>query len=690
MKTAILVLLGILLGAVAGLTTQAQEGELTNQYTTPSGSFSFYYPDGWFIAQESDVLVLVVNSASMADFTQEGPIESGQIVMAIYDPEIISVLSMENLAQVAQWMLDSFSEETPDLVMTDIQIGGRLAERIAAESDPSGTYVFTTVDGQIGMAMVVAAPGEFAEAEQQVLPILATVTATTVAPTPQPGIEEEFARYESAANGIAFHYPANWVAQEETYAPSILISSNAADPQSFSTDDELGGLLSITQATWIDPDLSADAPLETIIQAEVENDPDFGAAEVSALPGLEQAAVMAYDTTFGETTIFLLRLPNDYLLKLRVSTPSGRIVEYLATITEILRSVTIIDASAFEPVAASPVAAGPDSVKILPYTAAFLSQVREYNFPGDHLENTVAAIDISPDDRYLAAVGQTTVYIIDLETGEWVHELEHDTDTLSVDFSPDGRQLLVGVGDSFGPDQNNRVLLWDIETETVLHETTGVEYALPVEHVVFNPDGALFGMEQDLAIYSLESWEVVLEPPEGELLAFSPDGSLAAATYTLLSTKEIHIYSIADGAILARLTMPSNQLTNELEFSSDGSLLAVGYTGFTTGRNEVQFWDTNTWQLSHTTVYSQRFPSGGSMDTFETIEFSPDGSLLATGGLTGTIWLWDTATGRPVNRILRLWSSWSSITDLAFSANGRFLYVSSNDGTVSVWGVADE
>jgi WD40 repeat protein len=68
------------------------------------------------------------------------------------------------------------------------------------------------------------------------------------------------------------------------------------------------------------------------------------------------------------------------------------------------------------------------------------------------------------------------------------------------------------------------------------------------------------------------------------------------------------------------------------------------------------------------------------------LEFSPDGTQLALGGLTdypdGVIWLYDTATWEliyelPVQR--------QTVSDLAFSPDGIRLYSSGSDGRIRVW-----
>jgi serine/threonine protein kinase len=116
-------------------------------------------------------------------------------------------------------------------------------------------------------------------------------------------------------------------------------------------------------------------------------------------------------------------------------------------------------------------------------------------------------------------------------------------------------------------------------------------------------------------------------------------------------------------------------IVNSVAFSPQGRLVASG------GDDRViRVWETDT--------HRERFPGGisGHSSAIEVVAFSPDGKLLASGSQDNTVKLWDVDTGREIPFLAK---HSDSVQSLAFSPpDGRWLASGSADGTIKLWEVA--
>ena len=298
---------------------------------------------------------------------------------------------------------------------------------------------------------------------------------------------------------------------------------------------------------------------------------------------------------------------------------------------------------------------------------------------------SVLSVAFSPDGKTLASGSEDgTIRLWDVDTAHHIATLKgHRNNVKSVAFSPDGQTLASGSWDE-------TIRLWDVNTGELLETLEGHESG--VESVAFSPDGQTLasGSSDDTirlwnaniiepeVLWNLETGEQVQEKIErllrtleghtGDVLsvAFSPDGQ----TLTSGSWDEtIRLWDVNTGELL-KIFEGHEFYVPSVAFSPDGQTLASG--GSWDWDGTIRLWNVNTGEL---------IESFGSMDPneliaghdseVESVAFSPDGQILASGGWDDyQILLWDTNnTGKPLKTL----SVAANVTNIAFSPDGQTL-----------------
>ncbi len=300
-----------------------------------------------------------------------------------------------------------------------------------------------------------------------------------------------------------------------------------------------------------------------------------------------------------------------------------------------------------------------------PITSANAAGVSQLMTLGDGTV-PVTSVTFSPDNRLIAfGTADGKVQLWDVATGENRVVLEgHTGGVTSIAFGAGGYLIAVGTG-------SGDVRLWDATTgegSGFMQKHTGA-----VESVAFQQDdflvasGALEGGVQlwDVAARAEQMTLVDADNPiPVTSLVFSPDGTKLAvgggstlqlwdaATNTMQTTIETEVNDIAsvafspDGTSLIYGGADSSVWTWNL--GSDNRALLQGHTGivsalaYTSDGQVIASSDADTVRLWDAATGENKATLAG--QSVSSIAFSPDGTLLVSGGETGGAVLWGTTS----------------------------------------------
>ncbi len=138
------------------------------------------------------------------------------------------------------------------------------------------------------------------------------------------------------------------------------------------------------------------------------------------------------------------------------------------------------------------------------------------------------------------------------------------------------------------------------------------------------------------------------------------------------------VWEVATRRPIRRLKGHTNYCVS-LDFSRDGTLLASGSRDGT-----AIIWSTGTWKRTQTLRNPDESVLSGGRAMVEGVAFSPDGKALALASRAGSVQLWDVATGTLLETLKGHSDAVQAVT---FSPDGRMLVSGGTDQTVRLWNV---
>ena len=283
----------------------------------------------------------------------------------------------------------------------------------------------------------------------------------------------------------------------------------------------------------------------------------------------------------------------------------------------------------------------------------------------------VTSVAFSLNGSLASGAADGTVKLWDVATNTNVATLdEHTGPVWSVSFSPNGMLLASGSADG-------TVKLWDVGTHTNI--ATLEEHTDAVASVAFSPDGTILASGAGDGVVKL--WNVETHQNtatfgghDASILEeggwFTPVSFLSNTTLVSGAGDSIKLWDVETHQNTATLGEDLAGVVS-LSFSRNGTTLASGAV------DSIKLWDVVTRTNSAT------FPSVSARSLFPLIftSFSPDGMLIAST-LDENVVLWDVETSTQINTLL---GHTDAVRSVSFSPDGALLASGALDGTVRLW-----
>jgi WD40 repeat protein/energy-coupling factor transporter ATP-binding protein EcfA2 len=300
---------------------------------------------------------------------------------------------------------------------------------------------------------------------------------------------------------------------------------------------------------------------------------------------------------------------------------------------------------------------------------------------------SVSTLAFSSDSRLLA-IGDSTdaVRVVNASSGSPLPSIPDFAGATGIAFAPGGRTVAIA--------ENGAVEVWSVSRRG--RNTTWVAAAKADDimnstganggyGIAFSPNGGLLattGVEGGctnsvLALYDTSNWKryrcLAGDDSSEETVAFSSNGKIVASGD---DTGKVVLWSVPSGRRIARLrsggpavaTISNAELpvTPVVAFSPTGSLLAIGGVDGT-----VALWNATTMKEV------EKVTENGAITS---MAFSPDGRTIAVGDALGNVFL---MTAPSLHDIAVL-SDGASVGSISFSPNGKFLAFGDTRGKVTL------
>jgi WD40 repeat protein len=309
-----------------------------------------------------------------------------------------------------------------------------------------------------------------------------------------------------------------------------------------------------------------------------------------------------------------------------------------------------------------------------------------------------ASVAFSPTADILAAeYGKELVRLHNIVTGQLLAELDPKLGRINtIAFSPDGKLIAAGGGEyreiyvsEFG------VRIWNVATQEQVLFLNDFEDI--VHSIAFNPNGATlatgegnpWGGPGTAKIWDLSTGKLLskfalsseMGDPQGDWTIFGVSFNPEGITLVTMSENGQVVFWDVEKQTKYKVVTGVAGMGYGVSFSPDGKLLAVFGSAIHNSDegSDLRLLDVETGKIL---VRLEGQEVKENSVAFSSIAFSPIEQVLVSTRWDGTVRLWDVETGKAAADL-----KVSGASDVAFSPDGTLIAIGGD--TVSLWGVPD-
>lgn len=279
-------------------------------------------------------------------------------------------------------------------------------------------------------------------------------------------------------------------------------------------------------------------------------------------------------------------------------------------------------------------------------------------------KGTIDHLAWSPDRQTIAVASVHGVYLYDTTTYTNARFLSHPDTVTYITFTTDGEKLLTYT-------QDYVLRFWSAKDGSLVNVFADDRLQ---GSIVISPDGKLLATsgysDDNVRIWDITTLTLAQEIPTSgiaQAMAFTPDGAMLA---TADDFELVHLWRLADGALIRELNKGDWALVDSVAFSPDGEILATGSYG-----GDIQLWRVSDGRRLR--------KIDGSIWTIRDLSFNHDGTqLFSSVEGYGPIELWDVDSGRHIRSFDEYGETYST------SHDGELLATTSQD-SLHIWQVPD-